>query len=503
MKRVIVFLFVFICGVTVLFGQTAASRADDLLKQAKAQLEQNEYVKARSIYLKAYEQYAGIGNYAKLVECGLKVSSLYRREGLYNYANQLCIGVDYQLMTGEKKNGNSMPALRFLLNEERMQLAIAQKKADNARYALSLMENNAKAAKNDTINDKLLYVKTIYYYSFGMNKKGDESFGELINKYKEQNNREKLDEVYRNFIESAVKADNAPLVARIYKEYTDWKGIETKLANEEAQNRLQAQHQADMDALQDKEDSLVTKQYIIVGLCVLAALLIAALILTALVLLRYVLLTRKQKKTIHIADEHAELKNHFIRNISAQIEPTLDTLDDTLPGVKALRTFSAHIQELSELENSLSETYEMSTINVNTFCEELIDKAKPFMRADVTATVNAPKLAVKANPEQLERILLHLLTNAAEFTPKGGKIWIDYKKRGAHTQQFIISDTGPGVPEELQDNLFKPFTEVRDLIQGDGLGLPICSLIAAKMNGTLTIDKEYKRGCRFVLELHP
>ena len=72
-----------------------------------------------------------------------------------------------------------------------------------------------------------------------------------------------------------------------------------------------------------------------------------------------------------------------------------------------------------------------------------------MIKLDVAPTaVNAPKLSVKTNPEQLERILLHLLNNAAEFTPEGGKIWLDFKKRGAHTHQFIVSDTGSGIAEE-------------------------------------------------------
>ena len=79
---------------------------------------------------------------------------------------------------------------------------------------------------------------------------------------------------------------------------------------------------------------------------------------------------------------------------------------------------------------------------------------------------------------------------------------VDFKKRGAHTHQFIISDTGCGIPEEQRESIFKPFTEVKDLTQGDGLGLPICSLIATKMNGSLTLDSGYTKGARFVLELH-
>ena len=116
--------------------------------------------------------------------------------------------------------------------------------------------------------------------------------------------------------------------------------------------------------------------------------------------------------------------------------------------------------------------------------------------------VNAPKLSVKIAPEPLEHVLLHLLDNAARYTPKEGKIWIDFKKRGAHTHQFVVSDTGCGIDEEKRDNLFKPFSEVKDLTLGDGLGLPICSLMVTKMNGTLSMDTTYTKGTRFVLELH-
>lgn len=94
-----------------------------------------------------------------------------------------------------------------------------------------------------------------------------------------------------------------------------------------------------------------------------------------------------------------------------------------------------------------------------------------------------------------------MLKNAAFYTEQG-RISLDFKKRGAHTHQFIITDTGTGIPAEQQENLFKPFTQVKDLTTGDGLGLPICSLIATKMNGSLTLDTSYTKGCRFILELH-
>lgn len=102
----------------------------------------------------------------------------------------------------------------------------------------------------------------------------------------------------------------------------------------------------------------------------------------------------------------------------------------------------------------------------------------------------------------MEQLLLHLLKNAAYHTPEGGKIWLDFKKRGAHTHQFVVTDTGCGIPEEQRANLFKPFSEIKDLTKGDGLGLPICALMAIRMNGSLTLDTNYTKGARFILELH-
>lgn len=94
--------------------------------------------------------------------------------------------------------------------------------------------------------------------------------------------------------------------------------------------------------------------------------------------------------------------------------------------------------------------------------------------------VNVPRVNIKTNAEELERILNHLLNNAAEYT-KSGKISLEFKKRSAHTHQFILTDTGTGIPVEAREKLFKPFAEIRDLTQGNGLGLPTCSLIAYKL----------------------
>ena len=217
--------------------------------------------------------------------------------------------------------------------------------------------------------------------------------------------------------------------------------------------------------------------------------------------MRFILLTRKQKKLIKISDENNALKAKFISNISAQLDPTLQKLDKKQPEVQALLDFSSHIQTLSELENS-DAPIEFEDVQLPAFCEGLMDQIRDKVKADVTLKVNAPNMSAKINKEYVSHILLHLLNNAAIYTPEGGNIWLDYKKRGAHAHQFLVSDTGCGIPEEKREDVFKPFLEIRDLTTGDGLGLPICRQMALKMNGDLDIDPEFHKGARFMLDLH-
>lgn len=495
---IILFLMVF-CD---LGGVNAQNQGEEQMKQAQNHLAKKEYIKARYLFLQAYNDFSSQGQYEKAVECGVSASSLYHRENFYKEAFELLRSVESTVAVGEQRGKKPLPALRYCISKERLQMYIKLKNPTRAKDQLARLEETTKNARNDSLDNDLLYTQANYYYTFGMNSQGDAAISQLIGKYNAQKSYAKVDECYKTLIDIARKANNSGLVARTYEKYIVWNDSIKALSAQDELNALKQKYDDSLATIQEKDDSLSAKQYVIVGLCILAAVLAAALVLGTIVLLRFIMLTRKQKKAIGIANEHNELKTQFIRNISAQMEPTLNTLDPKLAGVQGLRAFSRHIQELSELESSLSEPYEMQEKNISAFCEGIMDKVKGMAKDDVTFSVSAPKLNVKINPEQLERILLHLLRNAAEHTPEGGKIWLDFKKRGAHTHQFIVSDTGCGIPEEKRENIFKPFTEVRDLTKGDGLGLPICSLIATKMNGSLTLDAAYTKGARFVLELH-
>jgi signal transduction histidine kinase len=64
---------------------------------------------------------------------------------------------------------------------------------------------------------------------------------------------------------------------------------------------------------------------------------------------------------------------------------------------------------------------------------------------------------------------------------------------------FYVADTGPGVPAEKAEEIFDRFVKLDNNKQGAGLGLSVCRLIAANLNGHVWLDTEHTDGARFVL----
>ena len=325
-------------------------------------------------------------------------------------------------------------------------------------------------------------------------------FKEMATKLTAQKDYDKVDEVYQTLIANGRKSGNASLVDRAYSSYIVWKDSVEAIKTAEERDSLERQITMNEEIIADKDDSLSARQLTISGLIVLVVILAVVLVLGALVLVRFMALTRSQKKTIRLSNESNAAKAKFISNISAQLEPTLKKMDEKQPEVKALLSFSNHIQTLSDVENT--DGVELEEKQILPLCEALADDVRNKISSDVTLVVTVPKMEVKIHEEYLTYILRHLLDNAVFFTPAGGKITFEFKKRSPHTYQFLITNTGAVIPEEKREDIFKPFLEIHDLTQGDGLGLPICKQMALKMHGDLDVDPAFTKGTRFVLNLH-
>ncbi len=498
-KVFILLLSLFLCG-GIAFAQS--TQKSELQQRAEADAEKGNIGSARFHFIRAFEDYINKGQTKMGVECGVKATALYYKENYFQEAFDLLRRIDDNVNVAQNLSNSNKSALHYLTTKERMQMYMKMRRGANVLDQLKTMEAHANASGEENLKNDLLYNKAVYYYSFGMNAQGNAVFKEMADKLTASKEYDKVDEVYKTLIDNGRKSGSANLVAQSYKGYMAWKDSVSALKMADQIGALKKQIADNEASIEEKDSSLSTRQAIIVGLCILAAALAAALVLGAIVLMRFILLTRKQKKTIEMANENNALKAKFISNISAQLEPTLKKLDTRQPEVKALLDFSDHIQTLSKLENEAGQPVELEEISIPPFCEELIDQIRDKVKPEVNLTVNAPKMSAKINKEYVSHILLHLLTNAAEYAPEGGSINLDFKKRGAHTCQFLVSNTGEPVPEEKREDVFKPFLEIHDLTEGDGLGLPICKRMAVNMNGDLDIDANFTKGTRFVLDLH-
>ena len=118
-----------------------------------------------------------------------------------------------------------------------------------------------------------------------------------------------------------------------------------------------------------------------------------------------------------------------------------------------------------------------------------------------------PRFAVQADPDQLHRILVNLMRNAREAIEGQpgrqpahvGVVRIAADSEGG-VRRILIQDDGPGIPERLAENLFKPFVSGRSST-GVGLGLTIARELAVNHGGDLRLRETGQRGTIFELTL--
>jgi signal transduction histidine kinase len=115
-----------------------------------------------------------------------------------------------------------------------------------------------------------------------------------------------------------------------------------------------------------------------------------------------------------------------------------------------------------------------------------------------------PKFQALADAERVQQILLNLLSNAAKFTPAGGKILVECLPQKA-TMVVDVTDTGVGIPADKLQSVFEPFVQLErgqsPELGGTGLGLSISRDLARAMNGDLTAISEPGKGSTFRLVL--
>ncbi len=150
---------------------------------------------------------------------------------------------------------------------------------------------------------------------------------------------------------------------------------------------------------------------------------------------------------------------------------------------------------------------------LNEVVEGLRGMMKRLLGEDLQlATVLAADLwRTRVDPTQVEQIVVNLLVNAREASPRGGKVTIETANAPADPRnpaapagdyvRLALSDSGGGIPPEIRDRIFEPFFTTKEGTQARGLGLATVYGIVQQNGGHVTVYSEVGRGTTFRIYL--
>ncbi len=160
---------------------------------------------------------------------------------------------------------------------------------------------------------------------------------------------------------------------------------------------------------------------------------------------------------------------------------------------------------------------QLKIFNINDAVTDIQKMLRRLIGEDVhIATVLAPALGlIKADPGQLQQVLLNLAVNARDAMPNGGVITFQTSNISVatddlyHTNELAagdyvkltVSDTGTGMGEEVRKHIFEPFFTTKEKGKGTGLGLATCYGIVKQCAGHIVVESQPGQGTTFQIYL--
>ncbi|MFN2470500.1 MAG: ATP-binding protein [Gaiellaceae bacterium] len=206
--------------------------------------------------------------------------------------------------------------------------------------------------------------------------------------------------------------------------------------------------------------------------------------------------------------------SHELRTPLTAIRGHVEALREGLVDDPELRARSLDVvaAETGRLERLVGDVLDLAKLDTRRFTvlHEEVDMGRLLERAyeafgeearrreiDYRADVAARPVIV-SDGDRVLQIISNLLTNAFRWTPDGGTVELALSQSNGAVS-VAVADSGPGIPSEERERIFRPFF-TRDG-GGTGLGLAIARELAAALGGRIELDSEPGRGSRFELVL--
>jgi PAS domain S-box-containing protein len=180
-----------------------------------------------------------------------------------------------------------------------------------------------------------------------------------------------------------------------------------------------------------------------------------------------------------------------------------DSVNTIRQSGETLLTIINDILDFSKIESGRLEL-EYIPFDLPSLVEETLDLFAPLATSrglDLAYRID-PSLPpwIELDPTRLRQVIANLVNNAVKFTPSGS-VSIEILPAGPRSIQFIIHDTGIGIPPDRVDRLFRAFSQVDSSTTrkygGTGLGLVICQRLVELMGGAIRVDSTVGQGSTF------
>ena len=246
---------------------------------------------------------------------------------------------------------------------------------------------------------------------------------------------------------------------------------------------------------------------------------------------------RKLVEANERAEESARMKTKFIHQISHEVRTPLNVLSGftqvlASPNIEIssdeLQSISKKIVENSErITHLVDKMLDLSLINSDAAieCNDMVkpaDAARAAVEQSGIRKANHLEFSMQIQPEVeniqittsrkwCTKVLTLLLDNAIKFTHP-----LAFHSRNTNHDkaqvslslsivgdsiQYVVQDTGIGVPADQAENIFKEFFQLDEYSDGTGIGLSIARQLARHMGGDITLDTTYTAGARFIVTL--
>ncbi|MBS1955161.1 MAG: HAMP domain-containing histidine kinase [Cyanobacteria bacterium SZAS-4] len=180
----------------------------------------------------------------------------------------------------------------------------------------------------------------------------------------------------------------------------------------------------------------------------------------------------------------------IILNAEANLDRLMDLIRDLL--------------DLEKLEAG-KVVLELNCVSALDVCNAACDSVEFLAKSmGVTIVRSHGDSAILGDERRLVRVAVNLLSNAIKFSKRGSSVTVSIANLGEQTK-FSVSDSGPGMSREDQENVFNKFTQTKTAetssIKGTGLGLAIAKLIVDGHGGAIGVDSELGVGSTFYFSI--